>query len=75
MKVSRTGQITIPKKIRYQMGIKPGVELAFIIKKGKLFLEIDEKASMENYRKKIEKVIGISKLKMTTDEVMKMFRG
>ena len=75
MKVSRTGQITIPKKIRYQMGIKPGVELAFIIKKGKLFLEIDEKASMENYRKKIEKGIGISKLKMTTDEVMKMFRG
>jgi antitoxin PrlF len=75
MKVSKTGQVTIPKEIRYQMGIKPGVELAFVIKKGKLFLEIDEKASRRNYRKKIDKVAGTATVKMTTDEIMKMFRG
>jgi len=68
--VTSKGQATIPKRIRDFLNIKPGesdVE----------FLLVDDHVQLinkSNYNP-FTKVIGITKGKMSTDEIMEMTRG
>ena len=69
IKVTSKGQVTIPKKLREEMGLKPGD-----------YLEIKEKA--EGYlinkkidKEKIEKYVGILNKEKSSDEVVKELRG
>ncbi len=69
IKVTSKGQVTIPKKLREEMGLKPGD-----------YLEIKEEA--EGYlinkkidKEKIEKYVGILNKEKSSDEVVKELRG
>lgn len=67
-KLTEKGQVTIPKKIREEAGLKPGDEVKFVKKDGEI--EILKKSKNEV----IEKYKGLLG-KDKTDRVMKELRG
>lgn len=83
-RLTSKGQVTIPKRIRDQLGLKPGSEVAFMYGgDGKIFLRaepgIDAKTRAGRERQRMEKAIealrGTLDLGMTTDEFMRLLRG
>ncbi len=68
-KVTKKGQVTIPKDIMEKLGIKPGSSVRFRIIEGKCVVEKEAKES------KIDKWVGYLKSKKRTDEVIKELRG
>ena len=67
--VSEKGQVTIPKKVRDRLGIRPGQVLDFHADQGRL---IGVKATAED---PVESVFGILDLGTSADEAMKRLRG
>ncbi len=67
--VSEKGQVTIPKRLRDRMGIKPGQVLAFREERGKL---VATKAAVED---PLASVYGMLVLDRSTDEVIAELRG
>lgn len=67
--MSEKGQVTIPKKLRDRMGIRPGQVLDFQEKKGRLVIT---KASPED---PVEGVYGIIQLNRSTDDIVTLLRG
>ncbi|MFW6270500.1 MAG: AbrB/MazE/SpoVT family DNA-binding domain-containing protein [Bacillota bacterium] len=70
IKVTSKGQVTIPKKLREEMGLQPGD-----------YLEVKESAT-DGYlikkkveRKKIEKYVGILNKEKSSDEIVRELRG
>lgn len=66
--VSEKGQVTIPKKLRDELGIRPGQVLEFDREDGRL---VAKKAVEAN---PISKIYGILDLGMSTDEFMAIVR-
>jgi antitoxin PrlF len=74
--VTSKGQVTIPKRIRDALGIKPGSEVRFGMEEdGRAFLQPEGRPRKSDMAKRIEKVRGTLKTDMTTDEIMKLLRG
>jgi AbrB family looped-hinge helix DNA binding protein len=67
--VSEKGQITIPKKLRDRLGIKPGVVLEFREDHGRLV------ASKVRAANPTDRFYGILKLRRRTDELIRRVRG
>ena len=67
--VSEKGQVTIPKRLRDRMGIKPGQVLAFREERGQL---VATKAAAED---PLASVYGTLQLGRSTDEVIAELRG
>lgn len=80
MRVTEKGQVTIPKAIRDKLGIVPGSEVAFVARRGEVFLEkVDSdrtgKASAEALARHIERNRGRFDLEgMQADDVVKLLR-
>lgn len=70
MRITEKGQVTIPKAIRERFGLYPGTEVRFVEKDRRMVLV--EKAGKEDVW---EKYRGFLKLKMRTDDVMRLLRG
>jgi len=73
MRVTTKGQVTIPQEIREKLGITPAVEIDFIEEKDRVYLVKRKGKPKKN--NKFEKLRGIAKVKMTTDEIMALTRG
>ncbi len=69
IKVTSKGQVTIPKKLREKMGLKPGDYLE--IKEDATGYIINKKID----KKKIEKYVGILNKEKSSDEIVKELRG
>jgi len=69
IKVTSKGQVTIPKKLREEMGLKPGDYIE--IKENEVGYIINKKIDKE----KIEKYVGILKEDKNSDDVVKELRG
>jgi antitoxin PrlF len=67
--VSEKGQVTIPKRLRERLGIRPGSVLDFEEDKGKL---VARKSAVEH---PVDSLCGILKTDSTTDELMELLRG
>lgn len=67
--VSEKGQVTIPKRLRDRLGIRPGQVLDFSEERGRL---VARKAEV---RDPVAQVYGIVSLGRSTDEVMTELRG
>ncbi|MCI0454679.1 MAG: AbrB/MazE/SpoVT family DNA-binding domain-containing protein [Candidatus Dadabacteria bacterium] len=68
-RVTRKGQVTIPKDIREKLGVKPGSTLRFKVVEGRCFVEKEVK---EN---KIDRWVGYLKGKKRTDALIEELRG
>ena len=69
MKITAKGQVTIPKEIRERFGLYPGTEVRFAEKDHRVVVE---KAGQKDVW---DRYCGFLKLKMRTDEVMRLLRG
>jgi antitoxin PrlF len=68
-KVAERGQVTIPKALREQLGIRPKTVLDFREEDGRLVVE---KVALED---PVEKVRGCLSLKQSTDAIVATLRG
>jgi AbrB family looped-hinge helix DNA binding protein len=67
--ISEKGQITVPKRLRQRLGIRPGDRLEFAEERGRLVVT---KASEQD---PVSAVYGILAHDRSTDEVMRDLRG
>jgi antitoxin PrlF len=67
--VSEKGQVTIPKPLRDQLGIRPGQILDFRAERGRLI------ARKSTPRGAVDRVYGILGLKRSTDALIRSLRG
>jgi antitoxin PrlF len=67
--VSEKGQVTIPKKIRDRLGIRPGESVEFREEHGRLIVE---KAASRDV---VDELYGIVASKQSTDEFIGELRG
>ena len=67
--VSEKGQVTIPKRLRDRLGIRPGHVLDFYEERGRLV------ATKSTPQDPVESVYGILKLGRATNDVIKSLRG
>ena len=70
MRVTRKGQVTIPKQVREALGIVPNSEVDFVEENGRVYLR--KRTKKEN---PFERLLGSATIKMTTDEIMALTRG
>jgi antitoxin PrlF len=72
-RVTRKGQVTIPKRVRDHLGIAPGSVVDFELgTDGRIVLTV---VGAEPKPSRFERFRGIAKSKLTTDELMAMLRG
>ena len=72
-RVTRKGQVTIPKRVRDHLGIEPGSVVDFELGADGRIVLIKAGAAPEPSR--FERFRGIATTKLTTDEIMAMLRG
>ena len=72
MKVSSKYQVTIPAKIRSQLGIKPGDDIKFICQGNDVYVEKDNH-SLDS-KKIIQQLKSSDNIQMTTDEILSLTR-
>jgi antitoxin PrlF len=71
-RMTTKGQVTIPKRVREHLGLKPGSEVEFAVTKdGQIAIKTKEKKPKGRF----EEFVGTIDLGMTTDEYMKLMRG
>lgn len=73
MKVTIKGQVTIPQIIREKLGITPATEVDFIEENDRVYLVKKKGADISKSR--FRSLRGISKITMTTDEIMALTRA
>ena len=69
-RVTRKGQVTIPKRVRDISGIAPGSVVEFEVAPDGRIVLVKQGAAPEPSR--FEKVRGTATVKLTTDEIMAM---
>lgn len=67
-RISDKGQVTVPKRLRDQLGIKAGDELDFAVEQGRLVATRIE-------RDAIDRLYGSLKLPASTDVLIEEMRG
>ena len=71
-KITTKGQVTIPKRLRDHLGLKPGSSVEFeLAADGRVFLTTRQRAP----ESKFARLRGSARSGMTTDEVMALTRG
>jgi antitoxin PrlF len=72
-RVTRKGQVTIPKRVRDHLGIAPGSVVDFELgADGRIVLTV---VGAEPKPSRFERIRGIAKTKLTTDQIMALLRG
>jgi antitoxin PrlF len=83
-RITSKGQVTIPKRIRDHLGLKPGANVEFgLSADGRVVLKaephVDAKTRAGRERQRMENALaelrGRAKFATTTDELMKLTRG
>ena len=72
-RVTRKGQVTIPKRVRDYLGIEPGSTVEFDVTSDGRIVLIKQGAPPEPDR--FEKLRGTAPTKLTTDQLMALLRG
>jgi AbrB family looped-hinge helix DNA binding protein len=72
-RVTRKGQVTIPKRVRDHLGIEPGSVVEFKLANDGRIVLVKAGATPEPSR--FARVRGTATVELTTDEIMAMLRG
>jgi len=71
-KVTTKGQVTIPKRLRDHLGLKPGSSVEFeLAADGRVFLKTRQRTPESEFAR----LRGSAKAGMTTDQLMALTRG
>ena len=74
MKVTAKGQVTIPRKVREQLGIVPGTEVEFsLAPDGRICLR--RVGGPGRGKDIVARLRGRGSVKISTDEIMALMRG
>lgn len=73
--ITTKGQVTLPKRVRDAMGVKPGAKVSVEYNQGTAVISPVGKTSKSDMRKRLEKVRGTLKDPLSTDEIMLLLRG
>ncbi len=71
MRISERGQVTIPKKIREQFGLRENTEVEFLVRDGQVVLMPNRKSKQE----KVDSIYGKKLFQHSTDELMRLLRS
>lgn len=71
-KVTAKGQVTIPKRLRDHLGLKPGSFVDFELADGG---EVVIRTKEKQRKGRFDALLGSAKFGMTTDELMRLLRG
>ena len=71
MRVTKKGQVTIPRNVREVLGITPETEIDFIEDNGRFYIV---KSESPKVTEKFKKFRGIATAQMSTDEIMSLTR-
>ncbi len=71
MRVTKKGQVTIPRNVREVLGITPETEIDFIEDNGRFYIV---KTDTPKATGKFKKFRGIATTQMSTDEIMSLTR-
>jgi antitoxin PrlF len=75
-RMTRKGQVTIPKRMRDQFDLKPGSEVEFAVgREGDLVLKAKRSVPKDPIESRFAAIRGTLDLGMTTDEFMRFLRG
>lgn len=74
MKITRKGQVTLPKGIRSHFGLEPGTEVEFVAEEGKVVLKRRNR-EVNAAEEWLAQATGVARGKVTTREVMEQTRG
>ncbi|HEV8031769.1 MAG TPA: AbrB/MazE/SpoVT family DNA-binding domain-containing protein [Stellaceae bacterium] len=75
-RMTSKGQVTIPKRFRDYLGLKPGAEVGFTFgKEGEIVLTAERDQPKEPPESRFAAIRGTLDLGMTTDEFMRFLRG
>jgi antitoxin PrlF len=72
-RVTRKGQVTIPKRVREYLSIEPGSTVEFEMAPDGRIVLVEQGAKPKPSR--FARVRGTATVKMTTDEIMALLRG
>ena len=75
MKVTSKGQVTIPKRVRDYLGIKPGAAVEFAVIDDKVVLHKVGRPGKRKSKFDLMRGAGTEMKGMTTDEIMTFLRG
>jgi AbrB family looped-hinge helix DNA binding protein len=71
-KITTKGQVTIPKRLRDHLGLKPASSVEFeLTADGRVFLQTRQRAPQS----KFARLRGSARSRMTTDQIMALTRG
>jgi antitoxin PrlF len=69
------GQVTVPKKVRDYLGLKPGTPVTFVrLESGEIALR-SAKAATKPKTSKFAKLRGRATVRMTTEAILALTRG
>ena len=75
-RMTKKGQVTIPKLWREQFNLKPGAEIDFgVSSNGELIVKTKKPVPKEPIESRFAALRGTLNLGMTTDEFMRFLRG
>jgi AbrB family looped-hinge helix DNA binding protein len=69
--MTRKAQVTIPKRVREAVGMKPGGKVNIVVENGRVVLTPVRGVAKSPF----EKIRGTLKDTMTTDEILALLRG
>lgn len=73
--VTSKGQVTIPKKVRDRLGIKPGTSVEFEPTEDGHFMLVKSGRKRAPAKSPFARLRGAATVKMSTDEIMALTRG
>jgi AbrB family looped-hinge helix DNA binding protein len=74
--LTRKGQVTLPKKIREYLGLRPGSGVAFSVgPNGEVIVKPKDDIPVRRHRDRYGKLRGTLDTGKSTDELMRLLRG
>jgi AbrB family looped-hinge helix DNA binding protein len=74
-RLTSKGQVTIPKRLRDHLGLKPGSEVDFALGDNGKIIVSPVRGKRKQAPNPFAKIRGSATVKMTTDQIMALTRG
>lgn len=75
MKITSKGQVTIPRRIRENLGLRPGTEVEFVLDDNSVRIrKVQRTREASRGQSTVRRLRGRAAVKMTTDKILALTR-